>query len=384
MPSQRLRLVYPETRTESHCDIRVGEGIWSGLATDLAGLTGSRRAAIITDQTVGRLYLAKVQAGLAAAGWDLIELLVPGGENANCADARQPEQLTAVWRALAQAGIGRQDLMIALGGRSVGDLAAFAADSWQGGIGCVQLPTTLSAMADPIITRPAHLLIPEGERLVGIYHHPLFMSCDLQVLGSLTDRQWRSGLLQITKAALVSGPEDWRWLASRLGSLLAHDSAACQEAIVRAVSSALRLSAEDLQSSSSDSRLLLDFGLDFADALRALSGYTLDRAATLAEGLRFAARLAVEAVGAPVALADDIDALLAAIGYPGLEIADCQGIDADTLFDRLTNGWQPGQPRQGLPMVLAKAPGQLELCQVDADLVKIYLIYWEQARRQEA
>jgi 3-dehydroquinate synthetase len=276
---------------------------------------------------------------------------------------------------MAKVGIKPNNLLIVLGGSATLDLGGFVASTYQTGIDCVYLPTTLRAMIDTPTTGRVRINLPEGANLVGNLLQPRFVAADLNTLASLAEEQWASGLTAIARAALVAGQKDWQWLAANLGKLRDHDLVTVQAAIVKAVTAQATLIANDEFGLSNNH--LLDFGVSFAEALQALNN-SIPYGIALAEGTRFASHLAVEAIGAPRAFVADLETLLSALGLPALSVEYTTDMSADLLFDCLQAKQNYGQ---GIQFVLVKSPGNLVYQAVDPDLVKIYLIYWEQARR---
>ncbi|MDR1422772.1 MAG: 3-dehydroquinate synthase [Coriobacteriales bacterium] len=433
MTTQRLKVMLD---TGAAYDIRVGSGLLAKLGTHLAELRPTQaeqlapaapsapadqpdssaqspqptqpdqsaqraqRVVIITDENVGPLYLAQVRETLQAAGFEVFDLTVPAGET-----SKSLEVASELYDALGLLNIGRDGVLVALGGGVVGDLAGFVASTWLRGVACVQLPTSLLAMVDSSVGGKTALNISAGKNLVGTFRQPLYVAADLNTLATLPDAEWDNGLAEIAKSAIIDGGEFYAWLRenaaalaarsarsaranfANFAALRAHDTQdsmadSIQQAIVRAVSFKAGVVAKD--ETETGLRECLNYGHTFAHALEMASGFALPHGRAVAEGIRFASHLAVEAIGAPAAFADQQEKLLNALGLAPLartcESEVLNALTADSLFDRM---YADKKVRGGqLRFVLASAPGEWQTVTVDPDLVKIYLIYWEQAREQ--
>ncbi len=179
-------------------DILIGAGAWENLG-DLVAAWRGKRAAIVTDQTVGMLYGARVAELLQEAGILPQIITVPVGEA-----SKSMAQLGALYDAFLDLGITRGDLVIALGGGMVGDLAGFAAASYLRGVPFMQLPTTLLAQVDSSVGGKVAVNLPRGKNLVGAFYQPVAVCADLSALATLDARQIGCGLGEIIKTACIA------------------------------------------------------------------------------------------------------------------------------------------------------------------------------------
>ncbi|MDR1015557.1 MAG: 3-dehydroquinate synthase [Coriobacteriales bacterium] len=370
MGTQRLKVVLG--RDDSY-DIRVGEGLFDRLGAHLREVTEAKKAVIVTDSNVAPHYLGQVRSALAQEGFEPFDLTVAAGEA-----SKGLAVAAELWDALALLGIGRDGLLVALGGGVIGDLAGFVASTYMRGIDFVQLPTSLLAMVDSSVGGKTALNLDGGKNLVGTFKQPAYVTADLKALGTLPAEEWGNGFAEIAKSAFVDGGEFLSWLDGHADALAAQDGGAVQQAVVRSLAFKARIVASDEKEKGV--RECLNYGHTFGHALEAVSGYRIPHGRAVAEGMRFAARLAVEAARAPAALADAQDALLDRLGLgPVTEPFAADDLYGLMLSDKkVRNG--------GLRFVLLASPGAWEAVAVDPDLVKIYLILWEQARmgkRQE-
>ncbi|MDR1183936.1 MAG: 3-dehydroquinate synthase, partial [Coriobacteriales bacterium] len=236
----------------------------------------------------------------------------------------------------------------------------------------VQIPTTLLAMVDSSIGGKTAVNLAGGKNLVGTFRQPVYVAADLETLRTLPDEEWENGFAEIAKSALIDGGEFTQWLAENAGELVAHDENTVQQAIVQALTFKARVVAADV--TETGQRECLNYGHTFAHALEAASGYQISHGRAVAEGMRFAARLAVEAAGSPTSFAEAQDVFLEKLGLKPI----VESFVADDLYERMLSDKKVRNSE--LRFVFVSAPGQWETVAVDPDLVKIYLILWEQAR----
>ncbi|MDR3307868.1 MAG: 3-dehydroquinate synthase [Coriobacteriales bacterium] len=368
MSTRRLRVVLEQGQVY---DIRVGHRLLTNLGVHLreaSGASKATKAVVITDSNTGPLYLAQVKAGLEKANFEAFDLTIPAGEASKGIDVAHE-----LWEALAYLGLGRDGVIVALGGGVVGDIAGFVASTYMRGIDCVQVPTSLLAMVDSSIGGKTAINLDGGKNLVGTFKQPAYVAADLATLATLPADEWENGFAEIAKSALVDSAQFTQWLVDNAAGLVAHDEAIVQEAIVQSLTFKARVVAHD--ELEKGLRECLNYGHTFAHALESVAGYgVISHGRAVAEGMRFAARLAIEAIAAPQEFANAQDALLDKLGLTPITTPYA----ANELFERMFSDKKVRNSE--LRFVLATAPGTWETVVVDPDLVKIYLILWEQAR----
>jgi len=275
---------------ESDYAVRIGGGILGELGQSMRevdALAAVRDALVITDSTVAPLYLAQVKAALAKAGFKTADIVVPAGE-----EAKSLEIASELWSAMAQLGLGRDCVVVALGGGVVGDLAGFIASTYMRGVAFVQVPTTLLAMVDSSVGGKTAVNLPEGKNLVGTFRQPLLVCADTDVLNTLTDREWRCGCGEVAKSAVIDSDDFFFWLADSAQLLASRDTACVVEAVKRCVVFKAGVVARDKEEVAGV-RECLNLGHTLGHAIEAVAGYgTFSHGAAVAEGMRFAARLA--------------------------------------------------------------------------------------------
>ena len=182
--------------------------------------------------------MPRLEQGLAGRPFEVCVL--PGGE-----EQKTLGNVAVIIDALVAGRLNRDGMVLALGGGVIGDIAGFAAASYQRGIAIVQLPTTLLAQVDSSVGGKTGVNHPGGKNLIGAFHQPTAVIADTDVLTTLPDRQLRAGLTEIVKAALVADASFFAWLEANLSRLLAKEPAALSEAILRACAIKAAIVAED-------------------------------------------------------------------------------------------------------------------------------------------
>jgi len=243
--------------------IHIGSGL-IGSANLYAPYLAGGSAAIVTNNIVAPLYLAEVGKALGAAR--VTEIVVPDGEQ-----SKSWETLNRVFDALLEARCGRDTLIVALGGGVIGDLAGFAAATYQRGVPFVQVPTTLLAQVDSSVGGKTAINHARGKNMIGAFHQPLAVISDVATLGTLPERELRSGLAEVIKHGLALDAAFVEWLESNIERILKKDRAALIHAVRRSCELKARLVAEDERESGA--RALLNFGHTFGHAIEAATGY---------------------------------------------------------------------------------------------------------------
>ena len=224
------------------------------------------RAALVTNVTVAPLYLEPLAAGLIASGIDVVRIIVPDGEA-----YKNWETLNAVYDHLLEAHCDRQTTLIALGGGVIGDLAGFAAATYQRGVSFVQVPTTLLAQVDSSVGGKTAINHPRGKNMIGAFHQPLAVLADVNTLATLPERELRAGLAEVIKHGLIRDLGFFEWIEANIGPLLARDT----EALVHAVRRSCEIKAEivALDERETGPRALLNLGHTFGHAIETAMGY---------------------------------------------------------------------------------------------------------------
>jgi shikimate kinase/3-dehydroquinate synthase len=304
----------------------IGPGLLHGAGFWPAGVTGRRF--LVTDGNAGRLY------GDALAPLDGRVAIMPGEQSKTIAYAE------IVWTELARAGMTREDLVIALGGGVVGDLAGFCAATYQRGVRYVQVPTTLVAQVDSAYGGKTGVDLSEAKNYVGAFHQPAAVIADTDALATLPAAELAAGYAEVLKTALIAGGELWEQLRAGADPTTPEVIAAC-------VRTKLRIVAQDERDASL--RQVLNLGHTVAHAIETVTGYaTYRHGEAVALGLLAALRLSGQSE-----LRSEVAALLAAQGLPTrLHGADPDAVVMATARDKKRVGEGP------VPFVLLQAPGE--------------------------
>ncbi len=292
-------------------DVVIGSGVMEEAGALLPELPKAEKAFVVADQTVSGHYFEPLAAGLAGRGLAAILLGVPEGE-----EAKTLQTSAALHRQLAMQEAHRDDVVVALGGGAVGDLAGFVAATYMRGVPFVQVPTTLTAQVDAAIGGKTAVNLPEGKNLVGAFYQPVGVLADVSTLATLPDRDFRSGLAEVGKYALTLDTGLLEVLERDLGAVLARDPGVMEELVARCV----RAKAETVAADERDAgaRLVLNYGHTLGHALERLDSFAgRSHGEAVAMGMVFAARLA-EALGmAPAGLAARHARLVSSLGLEG-------------------------------------------------------------------
>ena len=324
--------------------VTVGTGLLDALTEHLPANAGATTAALVTVSPVESLYADRVTAALNAMGLHVRPIVVPDGEQ-----AKTLETLEAVYHRLAAIPLGRRDVVVALGGGVVGDLAGFAAATWNRGVPVIQIPTTLLAQVDAAIGGKTGVNLPEGKNLVGAFHQPLAVVADTSTLATLPPRELRAGLGEAAKYGFIADTELLDLLESRPDDAVAGHPEVMTEVVRRGVAVKARIVAADERESGE--RALLNYGHTFGHAIEAVTGYgTYRHGEAVALGMVAAARLGERMGVTQQGVADRTVALLERLQLP------TGGVRADPaeLWSVMT---RDKKAQAGVRFVLCTQPG---------------------------
>ena len=293
----QTKTIKVETPNSAPYDIILGSGVLGGLGAavrKVGALAGVSRAFIISDSNVAPLYLSHVIKSLRDAGYKTNDYTIPAGEA-----SKNTSTLNDIWEIMARIGTGRDAFIVALGGGVVGDAAGFAAATYMRGIQYVQVPTSMLAMVDSSVGGKTAVNLSAGKNLVGCFKQPALVYADIQTLSTLNKREWKCGLGEVAKSALVGGGEFFSWMVENAASLNSRESSeTLTSAIERCVNFKARVVEQD-EFERTGMRECLNYGHTLAHAIETLSGYgTYSHGVAVAEGMRFAAALNTELAAA--------------------------------------------------------------------------------------
>jgi 3-dehydroquinate synthase len=289
--------------------IHIGAGLIDD-ATKFAPHVQGRLAAVVTNATVAPLYGARLAATLERAGARTLAIELPDGEA-----HKDWRTLDHVYDALLRASADRRTVLVALGGGVVGDMAGFAAATYQRGIAHLQVPTTLLAQVDSSVGGKTAINHPLGKNMIGAFHQPLAVVADTGTLATLPPRELGAGLAEVVKYGAIHDLAFLAWIEENAARLVARDPAALEHAIRRSCEIKAAIVAEDERESGA--RALLNFGHTFGHAIESATGYgTWLHGEAVAIGMALAARFSVRLGRIAQSDADRLVALLERLGLP--------------------------------------------------------------------
>jgi 3-dehydroquinate synthase len=310
-------------------DIHIGPGLIQQAGALISQISDRKRMMIVTEENVAPLHLKSLQDGLAAAGIASEALVLPAGESTK---SWPHFERTVEWL-LAQK-VERKDLVIAFGGGVIGDLTGFAAAVLRRGVGFVQIPTSLLAQVDSSVGGKTGINAPQGKNLIGAFHQPSLVLADIDVLGTMTPRDFLSGYGEVVKYGLLGDANFFDWLEEQGPKLAAGDEAARIAAVKRSCEMKADIVMRD--ETEQGDRALLNLGHTYCHALEAATGYS-DRLLH-GEGVAIGCALAFE-LSSRMGLCsqEDPSRVRAHLRDMGMktDLADIPGAlpDADALLD---------------------------------------------------
>jgi 3-dehydroquinate synthase len=331
--------------------------IGAGLLRDpepLRSCIPERDVLLLSNTTVAPLYAVRLKQNLP--GRRFIEVILPDGEQYKTLNSA-----SRVFDVMVANRLGRDALVVALGGGVIGDLAGFVAACYQRGLDFVQVPTTLLAHVDSSVGGKTAVNHPGGKNLIGAFHQPIAVVSDIELLASLPPRELRAGLAEVIKYGLLWDAAFFDWIESHIDALLAGESEALEHAIYRSCQIKAEIVSRDEREQGE--RALLNLGHTFGHAIEAATGYVQ--------------WLHGEAVGIGLVLATDLSCrlgkvdpsvlqrLIALLERSGLPVA-APRLGADTILDymRIDKKVKSGRVR----LVLLKGLGAAELCTEYSDV----------------
>jgi 3-dehydroquinate synthase len=329
--------------------IVVGRGALHPVADYLRELRVGRRTALVSSPEIVRHYGKPVADRLREAGFAVTVVEIPDGEA-----AKQLPVAERCWSALIEAGLDRSSTVLALGGGAVGDLAGFVAATFMRGVNFVQLPTTVLAQVDASIGGKTAIDHPKAKNLIGAFYQPRLVIADTLTIGTLSEREFRSGLAEVVKHGIVLDAAYFALVEREAARILARDPEILEQVI--GGSCRLKASVVERDEREADLRAVLNYGHTIGHALEASTQYSRwTHGEAVALGMVGEARL-----GQRLGLASEDTvarqrALLDVLGLP----TRASGIDVEAVLAALT---RDKKSRDGqVPFVLAPAIGTFKV-----------------------
>ncbi len=261
-----LQTVHVPLDTRAY-DIRIGTGFLERAGAEIGPLLHRPRVAVITDENVAALHLETLRVGLAVEGIEMVALTLPAGES-----TKSWPQFSKAVEWLLEQKVERRDVVLALGGGVIGDLAGFAAAVLRRGVRFVQLPTSLLAQVDSSVGGKTGINSPFGKNLIGAFHQPSLVLADVSVLGTLKPRDFLAGYGEVVKYGLLGDAAFFDWLEQNAPDMAAGDMEMRAYAVKRSCEMKADIVVRD--ETEQGDRALLNLGHTFCHALEAATGYS--------------------------------------------------------------------------------------------------------------
>lgn len=292
---------------ERRYTIDIGRGLLGDTARLRAAIT-ARQVLVVSNEVVAPLYLNALHEALEDRQFAAVTLR--DGE-----PEKRLESMLPVFDEMLVNGFDRDCQVVALGGGVIGDLAGFVAATYQRGVDFIQVPTTLLAMVDSSVGGKTGVNHPRGKNMIGAFHQPRAVIADLDVLETLPDREFRAGMAEVVKYALLGDAEFLAWLEAHLEAVMARDPEALSFVVERACRNKAAIVAADERESGQ--RALLNLGHTFGHAIEAALGYgEWLHGEAIGAGMCMAAELSARAGWITAADQQRAEALIARVGLP--------------------------------------------------------------------
>lgn len=349
-------------------DVLIGPGLLARSAALIVTHLGPARCAVVTDENVAHFHLATLEAALKRDDRHVGSIILPPGEK-----TKSFRELEPLCERLLEFGLERGDLVVALGGGVIGDLAGFAASILRRGVRFVQIPTSLLAQVDSSVGGKTGIDTPQGKNLIGAFHQPGLVLADTDTLKTLPPRELRAGYAEVAKYGLLGDAPFFAWLDQNHRGVFALEP----DPLIRAVETSVRAKAGIVGRDETEQgeRALLNLGHTFGHAYEAWCGYSdrLLHGEAIAIGMCQAFRFSAALGHCEGAAAGRVAAHFSAVGLP-TRVADIPGDkpDVETTMKLMA---QDKKVRHGrLTFILARAIGDAFIARdVPADTVRAFL-----------
>ena len=291
-------------------DIHVEPGALAKLGDWLRPLASNGKAGLVVDAGAAT-HGDKAQESLATAGYGVTRMAYTASE-----ENKNLSAVECLLDDMLEARFERGTPIVSVGGGITGDVAGFAAACCLRGVPFVQCPTTLLAMVDASVGGKTGVNAAQGKNLIGAFHQPVLVVCDISALDTLPDRELRCGLAESVKHGVIRKPALFAWMEAHAQQILHRDHAILMELVARNV--AIKAQVVEADEKEAGERAHLNFGHTFAHAIENVAGYTTDfkHGEAVSLGMVAATRLAVDAHRCDAALLARLEKLLVALGLP--------------------------------------------------------------------
>jgi shikimate kinase/3-dehydroquinate synthase len=366
--SATSRTMVPVELGSRRYEILIGDNLLAEAGAQIARIAPKAACAIVTDETVARHHLPALEASLEAAGIRHARIVIAPGEASKCwtTFARVCDEIIA-------ARMERGDLVVALGGGVVGDLAGFAAAAIRRGMRFVQIPTTLLAQVDSSVGGKTAINSEHGKNLIGAFHQPSLVLADTSTLATLDPREFRAGYAEVAKYGLIDDAPFFAWLEQNWEEIFARGPALTQAIAISCRSKAAVVARDETEQGD---RALLNLGHTFGHAFESLTHFNtarLNHGEGVAIGMGCAYRFSAKLGHCAPEDAQRVERHLRAVGLPS-RISDIAGWNAgpQPILDAM---FQDKKVERGaLTFILARGIGQTFIAKgVPAEAVSDFL-----------
>lgn len=325
-----MRIVTPALGERAY-PIEIGAGALGRVGALASERFDVGRCAIVTDTVVGGLYADPVVACLREAGFDPDVITVEAGET-----SKRLSVVETVCDALAGLRLERRSPIFALGGGVIGDLAGFVAASYLRGTPFAQIPTTLLAQVDSSVGGKVGVNLVSGKNLVGAFYQPRFVICDIEVLNSLSEREFRAGMAEVVKYGVIWDADLFARIESELEKIRSKDSETLEDLVAECAQ--IKATVVERDEREGDLRRILNFGHTIGHAIEAVSGYgEYLHGEAISIGQVKAAALSVALTGLKPEEARRVRDLLDGIGLPtrqAFDVSQAAELEAAMRLDK--------------------------------------------------
>jgi len=334
--------------------IHIGSGLLDCLGAHVLESLGEVSVAVVTDDHVAPLYLARAVQSLENAGLRVRTITLPHGEQTKCL-----AQLAHLYDFLCESRITRRDAVVALGGGVIGDLTGLAAATFLRGVHFIQVPTTLLAQVDSSVGGKVAVDLPQGKNLVGAFYQPEFVLVDPDTLSTLTDDYWRDGLGEVVKYGCIGDADLFALLEACAPGGRAALMARIDEILLHCIQAKADVVAKDERDTGL--RMTLHFGHTIAHAVETCQRYEgLRHGEAVALGMHVMTRLTEGKAMTTPGTADRLDALLRHLGMP-MQLPDIPEGDLIAAM-----GMDKKSAGKSLRVIALKAIGECYIHNTDA------------------
>lgn len=330
-----------EIRTAPAYKVHIGSGLLSQCGTFVSEIHAPCLVALVTDSFVDMIYSSAVTRSLEGAGYRVVKFVLPAGER-----SKSMETYMSLLSFLVERGVTRSDLIVALGGGVVGDLAGFAAATYLRGMDFVQLPTSFLAQVDSSVGGKTAVDLPQGKNLVGAFWQPRLVLCDIKCLATLSRETLADGLGETIKYGMIADAEILR--------LLQEDGLEAEAEGVIARCIQIKANVVEADERDNGPRQLLNFGHTAGHAIEKHSHFTLTHGRAVAIGMAVVTRACVKRGMTDPSVLEMLESLLKRYGLSDRCTLTAAELAEGALADKKRRG-------ETITLVLPREPGKCVL-----------------------